>query len=86
MVAGVPQDERAEIDAIQRRLTQKYVDLPHDRVAAVVHHAYARFDQSRLRDFVPLLVERRANDELAKSIVVSAEDALASAARRAAVG
>ena len=41
MVAGVPQEERAKIDAVERRLAQKYADFPHDQVAAVVQHAYA---------------------------------------------
>lgn len=67
MVANVPQEERAQIDAVQRRLAQKYEELPHDRVAAAVQRAYARFNQSTVRDFVPLLVERRAREELAKS-------------------
>ena len=68
MVAGVPQEERAPIDAVQRRLAQKYTELPHDHVAAVVQHSYARFNQSSVRDYVPLLVERRAREELSKSM------------------
>ena len=68
LVAGVPQEERAQIDAVQRRLAQQYAELPHDHVAAVVQRAYARFNQSSLREFVPLLVERRAREELASSI------------------
>lgn len=67
MVAGVPQEERAQIDAVQRRLAQKYAELPHDHVAAVVQHVYARFNQSTVRDYVPLLVERRAREELTRS-------------------
>lgn len=67
MVTGVPQEEWAQIDAVQRRLAQKYPELPHDHVAAVVQHVYARFNQSTLRDFIPLLVERRAREELARS-------------------
>ena len=58
MVAGVPQAERAQMDAVQRRLVQKYAELPHDHVAAVVQHVYARFNQSTVRDYVPLLVEK----------------------------
>ena len=71
MVTGVPQEERAQIDAVQRRLAQKYAEMPHDRVVAVVQQVYARFTQSTLRDFVPLLVERRAREELARSIAGS---------------
>lgn len=69
MVAGVPQEERAQIDAVERRLAQKFAELPHDHVAAVVQCVYARFNQSKLRDFVPLLVERRAGEQLARSTV-----------------
>ena len=66
-VAGVPQEERAHIEAVQRRLAQKYAQLPHTHVAAVVEQSYGRFDQCALRKFVPLLVERRAREELARS-------------------
>lgn len=66
MVTDVPQEERAQIDAIERRLAQKYAELSHDRVAGVVRQAYARFNESKLREFIPLLVERRAGDELAR--------------------
>jgi CRISPR/Cas system-associated exonuclease Cas4 (RecB family) len=72
MVAGVPREERAQIDAVQRRLAQKYAELPHDHVAAVVQHVYARFNQSTVRDYVPLLVERRAGEELTRSTAGSA--------------
>ena len=63
----MPQEERAQIDAVQRRLAQKYAELPHDHVAAVVRRVYGRFNQSTVRDYVPLLVERRATEELARS-------------------
>ena len=69
MVTCVPQEERAQIDAVEHRLAQKYAELPHDHVAGVVQHVYARFHQSKLRDFVPLLVERRAGEQLALSRV-----------------
>jgi hypothetical protein len=61
---GVPQEERVLIGDVERRLAKKYTALPHDHVAAVVQHAYARFRSSRVRDFIPLLVERRADEEL----------------------
>jgi hypothetical protein len=67
MVLAMPEEERAQIDAVQRRLAQKYAELPHDHVAAVVQHVHAGFNQSTLRDFIPLLVERRAGEELARS-------------------
>ena len=61
------QEERAQIDAVERRLAQTYTELPHDHVAAVVRHVHARFNQSTVRDYVPMLVERLAREELSKS-------------------
>ena len=56
--------EAASIEEVERRLVSKYAQLPQDVVAAVVRSAHAHFEQSRVRDFVPLLVERRAGHEL----------------------
>lgn len=61
---GMPQEERVIIGDVERRLAKKYAGLPEDRIAAVVGDAYARFHSSRVRDFIPLLVERRAGEEL----------------------
>ena len=60
----MPPEERALIDAVERRLADKYAGLPRNQVAAAVQQAYARFGHSRVRDFLPLLVERRATEEL----------------------
>lgn len=60
----MPQEERVRIGDVERRLAKKYAALPHDQIAAVVQHAYARFRSSRVRGFIPLLVERRADEEL----------------------
>jgi len=59
----MPQEERALIDDVERRLVEKYKFLPIDQVSAVVRHAYAHFQSSRVRGFIPLLVQRRADDE-----------------------
>jgi hypothetical protein len=67
MVAGVPQEERAQIDAVQRRLAEKYTEFPRDHVVAVVQRVHARFNERTVRDYVPLLVERRATEELSRS-------------------
>jgi hypothetical protein len=57
--------EQAALTHVEERLTSTYADLPPERVSAIVQKARARFDQSPIRDFVPLLVERRARAELA---------------------
>jgi hypothetical protein len=60
----MPQEERAWLDDVERRLAAKYSALPTDQVAAVVRHAYSQFQSSRVRAFIPLLVQRRADEEL----------------------
>jgi hypothetical protein len=56
--------EQAAMAALEQRLSSKFADLPPDRIAAAVQGARARFERSPIRDFVPLLVERRARAEL----------------------
>ena len=58
--------EAAAIGEVVRRLTAVYSDVPADKVAAAVQNARARFELSRIREFVPLFVERRAGAELAQ--------------------
>ncbi len=60
----MPQEERAILGDLERRLAKKYAGLPEGHVAAVVRRAYAEFQSSRVRGFIPLLVERRADEEL----------------------
>lgn len=52
--------ELASIAAVRQRLASKYMHLPENQVAAAVEQAYGSFIASPVRDFVPLLVERRA--------------------------
>ena len=59
--------ERASFDEVQTRLTSKYPHFSPDEIAATVARVHARFDRSRIRDYVPLLVERRARAELASA-------------------
>ena len=57
--------EAALIDEVRQRLVRRYSHVPEDQVSVTVAQAHARFAQSRVRDFIPLLVERRAGAELA---------------------
>jgi hypothetical protein len=61
---GMPPEERALINGVERRLAEKYAAVPEDRISAVVRNAYAQFQSSRVRGFIPLLVQRRADEEL----------------------
>ncbi|BBY58189.1 three-helix bundle dimerization domain-containing protein [Mycolicibacterium sarraceniae] len=49
------------------RLAATYSDLPRDHVARTVANAHDRFHDSTIREFIPLLVERRARAELSSS-------------------
>jgi hypothetical protein len=48
-----------------------YPAVPPGTVATVVRGIHARFDGRPLRDYVPLLVERRARSELVKVLAPS---------------
>ena len=64
--------EEALIDEVHQRLAQKYAHLSPSEVSAAVDAALTTFERSPIRDFVPLLVERRASAQLAKDAVAQA--------------
>lgn len=55
------------VEEVARRLTNSYADISPERINSVVQGAYAQFEHSPIRDFVPLFVERRARAELTRS-------------------
>ncbi|WP_431238389.1 three-helix bundle dimerization domain-containing protein [Mycolicibacterium aichiense] len=55
------------IEQVIDRLAATYPDVPRDDVAQTVANAHNRFRTSTIREFVPLLVERRARKELSRS-------------------
>jgi hypothetical protein len=65
-VVVIELSEQAIINQLTERLVLKYPAVPPDTVATVVRGIHARFDGRPLRDYVPLLVERRARSELVK--------------------
>lgn len=65
--------EDALIADVEQRLIGKYNALHPGQVASVVKDAHAAFAESRVRDFVPLLVERRAHVELSRFLTGTAE-------------
>ena len=54
------------IDEVERRLVCKFAQLPVGLIAITVEDAHMRFEQSVIRDYIPLLTERRANNELVR--------------------
>ena len=57
--------EQHAIDAVAARLAAAFADVSRDSVEDSVRRAYRRFENSRVRTFVPLLVEHAVRDELA---------------------
>ena len=71
-------DEHAQLAELIERLIATYPTLSKADIAEVVHDLHACFDGARLRDFVPLFVERNAHRALSElsvpyDEVVSAE-------------
>ncbi|TDZ93463.1 three-helix bundle dimerization domain-containing protein [Mycobacteroides salmoniphilum] len=60
--------EQALLAAVRQRLTAQYAQVPPERAATIVGRVHALFAESPAREFVPLLVERRARAELAKAV------------------
>jgi hypothetical protein len=49
---------------VERRMLDEYAHLPEVQVSQAIAQAHSRFAGSRIRDFVPLFVERRVRAEL----------------------
>ena len=56
--------EQEALVHVHERLSSRHSELMPEDILAVIQSAYASFDASPIRDFVPLLVERRAGAEL----------------------
>jgi hypothetical protein len=56
--------EEARIAQVIERLSDTYPEVPPEQVTATVNAALAHFNAAPLRDYVPLLVERRVRNEL----------------------
>jgi hypothetical protein len=56
--------EQQQIDQIADKLADQHTEVPAEAVTEVVEEAYHQFDGQPIRDFVPLLAERKAQEEL----------------------
>ncbi len=69
MLIGVANvSETTLIEQVEQRLTTEFPHMGTAEVHAAVNRAYARFDASPIRDFVPLFVERHARTELGRLV------------------
>ena len=58
-------EEKKLLEDIAERLRRRHENIPPRLVEAIVGSAYANFDGVRIRDFVPVLVERKAAARIA---------------------
>ncbi|WP_194909292.1 three-helix bundle dimerization domain-containing protein [Catenulispora rubra] len=56
--------EKDAVDSVTARLAAVFGDVPRDGLETSVRRAYHNFDSSRVRTYVPLLVEHAVRDEL----------------------
>ncbi|BBY64404.1 three-helix bundle dimerization domain-containing protein [Mycolicibacterium helvum] len=57
-------DETTQLGEVVERLALSYPRLSSSTIAEVVDELRARFNGARIREYVPLLVERRAHTAL----------------------
>lgn len=59
-------NEQARIAQLIERLADAHSDVPSEQITLTVHDALAGFSGASVREFVPLLVERHARQQLAR--------------------
>ena len=60
--------EEQVIDQLADRLVPIYPAVEPEQVSRVVHDEYTRYEGSPIREYIPLLVERHAKEELDKLV------------------
>jgi ribosomal protein L12E/L44/L45/RPP1/RPP2 len=61
------QDQKWIAEVVDR-LQLQFPQQSKDALTAVVHDCHREFEDSRIRDFVPILVERRAREALSEPL------------------
>ncbi|SDX66234.1 hypothetical protein SAMN05660209_01008 [Geodermatophilus africanus] len=62
-------DEVRALDEVLRRLTDRFPEVPAEVVSGVVRAERQRLDGRPIREFMPLLVERAAAEQLRRRSV-----------------
>lgn len=60
-------DEQSRVADAESRLRARFPQLPADEVARAVELSHRELDDAPVRDFVPILVEKRARELLTGS-------------------
>ena len=61
-------DEAQAIDHVINRLGERFPGVERDHIVAVVEDEHRQLDGGRVRDFVPVLVEKAAKKRLKKEV------------------
>lgn len=64
--APISAEEQRALDAVRAKLEATYPDVETNTVRVAVEDAHRRFDGGRIRDFVPLFVERAVSKQFAE--------------------
>jgi hypothetical protein len=56
--------EQAALQQLIGRLVEQFPEVAEDEIVSAVHGRYADFDGSPVRDFIPVLVERSARQDI----------------------
>ena len=64
MVQTMQVSQETLLAEIQRRLIDEFPSVPPMVVTILIQAEHARFEGSRIRDFIPLFVEKRARRDL----------------------
>ncbi|KHK96407.1 hypothetical protein LK09_15710 [Microbacterium mangrovi] len=67
MTRDVPEGDA--IAEVVRRLEERFPQLPSSQIAEAVLEAQHHYDNARVRDFVPVFVEREARAALERPIL-----------------
>lgn len=60
-----PEEEQRAVAEVVERLLKRFPTMPAQRVTNVVDSISATFREARIRDYIPILIEREARDHLA---------------------
>lgn len=63
--------EQKALDLVVLRLRRKFPDVPEEWIRADIARAYAAFESSRVRTYLPILAEREVAEHLAHRTTAS---------------
>jgi ribosomal 50S subunit-associated protein YjgA (DUF615 family) len=65
-IPGKVEHEARALEDVVQRLVARFPDVAEDRVRDIVRAAHQEFANRPIRDYVPVFVERTAQDELSR--------------------